>query len=283
MPPAGSPSATRRLLTCTHSSWPSRRRSWRSPLQRPCRRSSRSSRAQRRAKSAAVGEERRQRQRRQRPRPASRPAARSASLARWMRPSRTKAMPTSDRLNISSRSRASALELALLQLQPRDVGQHRDHLDAARVGAGAAHRQRVPAHRQRRRGANSNSVSSTSPLGQRAQRLDGDRRRTCGSPREQLAQRCARPRCPAARPSMLSKRRLQRTSSVAAQVGDAGDGALEDRRHLAQQLLAAQLRLLLLGDVERHHRGGALARGQRGRLDARQQPALRRARGGAIA
>ena len=44
-------------------------------------------------------------------------------------------------------------------------------------------------------------------------------------------------------------------------------------RQLAQQLLVARARLLAIGDVERDHRGGALARGELARLDARQQPA----------
>ena len=61
---------------------------------------------------------------------------------------------------------------------------------------------------------------------------------------------------------------------VAAQVGDARCRAFENRRQLVQQLLAARLRLLLLGDVERHDRRGSLTRRERGRLDPRHQPAL---------
>ncbi len=61
---------------------------------------------------------------------------------------------------------------------------------------------------------------------------------------------------------------------AAAQIGDAGGRALEDRRHLAQQLLAAPLADLLVGDVEGDDRRGALARSKRRRLDPRQQPAL---------
>ena len=61
---------------------------------------------------------------------------------------------------------------------------------------------------------------------------------------------------------------------AAAKIGDAGGGALEDGRHLAQQLLAAALADLLVGDVEGDDRGRLLARGERRRLDPRQQPAL---------
>ncbi len=59
-----------------------------------------------------------------------------------------------------------------------------------------------------------------------------------------------------------------------AQVGDAGGGALENGGHLAQQLLAAALALLLVGDVEGDDRSRLLARRQRRRLDPRHQPAL---------
>ena len=72
--------STSRLLICAHDSRPSRRRSWRSPLQRPCRRRSRSSSGQRRSKSALVDEQRFER----RATTARRPTSRSARPSpRW--------------------------------------------------------------------------------------------------------------------------------------------------------------------------------------------------------
>ncbi len=106
-PAAGSAASTRRWPTCTHSNEPSWRRSWCSPLQRPASCSPRSDRPRRRLYSAALltNSDRWDNANW----PGAWPVSRlSASLARWMRSPRTKAMPTSETLNISSRSRASA-------------------------------------------------------------------------------------------------------------------------------------------------------------------------------
>ena len=188
-----------------------------------------------------------------------------ASLARWMRRSRTKAMPTSERLNISSRSRASDLELDLLRLQPRHVGQHGDRFGRLGLAAGAPHRQRstsaLLAACREGVGGSSNSASWTSPTASERRPPIAISPASAWRAEELLAAASRR------RAGVEAEHGLEAAVAahqrVAAQVGDARRRALEDRRHLAQQLLVALLAALLLGDVERHDRRRALARGQR--------------------
>ena len=168
------------------------------------------------------------------------------------------------------------LELGLLRLQARDVGQHRDHLVLAGRRLGAPHRQRVP-----RRHASpaappgtSNSVSKLLPGLQRRAAAPAASGRT--------ARRCV---APAAAPASQAEHGLEAPVAAhqhrAAQVGDAGGGAVEDGGQLAQQLLALALRAFLLGDVERDH--GAPARAPARPARPASAASAGRARGGCTA
>ena len=173
------------------------------------------------------------------------------------------------------------LELRLLALEPGDVGQHGDRLVAAGGGADAAHREREPA----RVGRAPAEEAIAAALGFAGGELDleggvgeqcvadrGRHRPGIRVPGQQLGQR--RPGAGAGRqPQHGLEAAVAAHEHAAAQVGDAGGRALEDGGHLAQQLVAARLAALLVGDVEGDDRGGLLARGEGRRLDPGEEPA----------
>ena len=173
-------------------------------------------------------------------------------------------MPTSDRLNISSRSRASASSSVCCDFR-REMS-----VSTATTSCSPA------AGSARRTDSEYQAGGAAPPAGDREFGLEALSRACSCRQRlreaaEQLADGGAGSGAGVAARACDSKRRLQRTSIVAAQVGDAGGGALEDGGQLAQQLLALALRAFLLGHVERDH--GAPAGVALARLDARQQPA----------
>ena len=175
-------------------------------------------------------------------------------------------MPTSERLNISSRSRSSASSSACCDFR-REMSVSTATTSCSSAVASARRtdietQAGAPAAAPGRLTASSVSASPAQPAAP-----PGPRKAA-----EQLVQR--RPRHGARlQPEHALEAPVAAHEHGTAQVGDAGCRAVEDGRQFAQQLLAAALRVLLLGHVERHDRRRALARPRFARLDPRQQPA----------
>ena len=170
-------------------------------------------------------------------------------------------MPTSDRLNISSRSRASASSSVCCDFRREmSVSTATTSLSPG-CRLGAAHRQRIPGRHAAGQIQRQLGLEALATL----QRRQGLREAA-----EQLGDGGA-----GGGAGLQTEHRLETAVAAhqhgAAQVGDAGRGAVEDGGQLAQQLLALALRAFLLGHVHRDH--GAPARVAVARLDARQQPA----------
>ena len=164
------------------------------------------------------------------------------------------------------------LELALLRLHSRRVGQHHHHADRARGGlVRAAQRQGAPDRRLAMRARGQQQLRL-----QRADVAHGIDQRGDGLGRHAGA-REDRIEGLAGRVVAAAQQRLEPAVAadelLAAQVGDAGGADVEDGGELGQQILVAAARRLLLGDIDRHDRERAALRAQLGRLDARHQPA----------
>ena len=155
-------------------------------------------------------------------------------------------MPTSDRLNISSRSRSSASSSVCCDFR-REMSVSTATTSfspgAARRGAPTASTRPPPSA-----AATPGTASSVSKLCPACS--DGQRLREAA---EQLADGRA-----GGGAGLQAEHELEAPVAAhqhrAAQVGDAGGRAVEDGGQLAQQLLALALRAFLLGHVERDHR-----------------------------
>jgi len=165
------------------------------------------------------------------------------------------------------------LQFGLLVLEPGDVGKHGHRLGLFTCALGAAHRQGKPLRWPVAAGQGQLGFIGLTFV-QRFQRRHGLARalQRTHAAREDLLQRG-----PGSRTGIEAQHALEAPVAAhqhrPAQVGDAGGGAVEDGRQLAQQLFVAALRALLVGDVQGHDRGRVAPARERTRLDAREQPA----------